>query len=252
MRQGELPSVDDLAALVRARGRDQPPGTRLRLAIELGRELSDTGDELIERFVGEARAAALTWTEIGQLFGTSKQAAQKRYGAAAADPSRLPGAAAPTAREVLDLAGRQARELGHNFVGTEHALLVLLAGRPEDVAAQVLAGLGVTRDGVLAQLGPLIDPRPYDRLCVMPRFKQALEHAGRIADELGHPFASTEHVLAGIVAVPDAMAVRILDCLGVSADDVRAALAARLGVDSARLVVTRRRRRRLLAKTSSR
>jgi hypothetical protein len=57
-------------------------------------------------------------------------------------------------------------------------------------------------------------------------------------------------VLAGIVAVPEAMAVRMLECLGVSADDVRKALAARLGVEPSRLVAVRRRRRRLLAKAS--
>jgi len=46
--------------------------------------------------------------------------------------------------------------------------------------------------------------------------------------------------------VPDAIAVRILDRLDVTANDVRAALAA-LGVDAGQLVVTRRRWRRLLA-----
>jgi nucleotide-binding universal stress UspA family protein len=243
----DLASVDDLTELVR--GREQLPSTRLRLAIALGRELSDTGDALIERFVAEARAAELSWTEIGRLFGTSKQAAQKRYGAAAAGEGRPAGRLAHTAHDVLEQAGQHARELGHNYVGTEHALFVLATGG-HDPAAQVLADLGVTRDRLLAQLGPLTDPRPYERLAVMPRFKQALEYAAQIADRLGQRGPSTEHVLAGIVAVPDSMAVRILECLGVSPDDVRAALAARLGVGASLLVVTHRRRRRLLARTS--
>jgi hypothetical protein len=231
----EFASADELAELVR--GREELPATRLQLAIALGRELSDSGDALIERFVAEARATGLSWTEIGELFGTTKQAAQKRYGAPA-------GRGAQTALEVLEQAGQLARELGHNYVGTEHALLVLVAGG-HDVAATVLADLGVTRERLLSQLGPVADPRPYERLCVMPRLKQALEHAGRIADDLGQRGPSTEHVLAGLVAVPDSMAVQMLVCLGVSADDVRAALATRLGVDGSRLVVTRRRRRRL-------
>ena len=240
-------SVDELAGLVR--GREESPSGRLQVAIALGRELSDTGDALIERFVADARAAELSWTEIGRLFGTSKQAAQKRYGATAFDVGRWAGRGAPTGRQVLEQAGQHARELGHNYVGTEHALLVLV-GR-DDLAAQVLAELGITRERLLSQLGPMTDPRPYEQLCVVPRLKQALEHAGRIADELGYRDPSTEHVLAGIVAVPDSMAVEMLVCLGVSAHDVRAALAARLGVDPSRLMVTRRRRRRrLLAKTS--
>lgn len=245
MSKPGLPSVDELAA--RVRGRERQPAERLRLAIALGRELSDTGDALIERFVGEARAAELSWTEIGHSFGTSKQAAQKRYGATAADVVDWASREAPTAQQVLEHAGQHARELGHNYVGTEHALYAL-AGR-DDVAAQVLADLGITSEGLLSQLGPVTDPRPYENLCVMPRLKQALENARRIAEGLGNGAPGTEHVLAGLLTVPDSMAVRMLECLGVSAGELRAALAKRLGIEASALAVARRRRRRLLAKT---
>jgi ClpA/ClpB-like protein len=251
MTDPQLPSVDELAELVRARTSDQLPAAQLRIAIELGRELSDTGDGLIERFVAEARAVELSWTEIGQLFGTSKQAAQKRYGAAAAAEGRWPGRWAPPAHHALNHAGEQARKLGHNYVGTEHALLGLLAAK-DGLAAHVLVDLAVTRERVLAQeciaaSGP---SRPYDPLGVQPRLKQAIEHSQRIADGLGHRVTNTEHLLAGILAVPDALAIEILKRLAVSADDVRAELARRLDIDVQRLVVRRRRRRRLLAKTS--
>jgi len=251
MSDPQLPSVDKLAELVRARTRDQLAAVRLRIAIELGRELSDTGDALIERFVAEARAAELSWTEIGQLFGTSKQAAQKRFGTTAAEEGRWPGRWAPAAHHALNQAGEQARELGHNYVGTEHALLGLLAAK-DGLAAHVLADLGVTRERILAQecIAPSGPPRPYDPLGVQPRLKQAIEHSQRIADGLGHRVTNTEHLLAGILAVPDALAIEILKRLGVSADDVREALARRLEIDAQRLVVRRRRRRRLLAKTS--
>jgi hypothetical protein len=71
----------------------------------------------------------------------------------------------------------------------------------------------------------------------------------RIAEALGHGATNTEHLLAGLVAVPDALAVEILLRLDVSADDVRDALARRLDIDVQRLVVARRRRRRLLVKS---
>ena len=48
----------------------------------------------------------------------------------------------PDARKVWDLTLREALRLGHNYVGTEHILLALLA--EEVQAAAVLAGLGVT------------------------------------------------------------------------------------------------------------
>jgi hypothetical protein len=250
MTDAQLPSVDDLAQLVQARAREQLPAAQLGIAIELGRELRDTGDALIERFVAEARAAELSWAEIGQLFGTSKQAAQKRYGAAAAGESSWPGRFAPAAQHALDEAAEQARRLGHNYVGTEHALLGLLAAK-DGLAAHVLGELGVTPERILAQecLAAVREPRPYDSLGVQPRLKQAIEHSRRIAEGLGHRVTNTEHLLAGILAVPDALAVEVLRRLRVSADDVRAALARRLETDAQRLVVTRRRRRRLLART---
>src|SRR5215208_1213398 len=238
MSDPRMPSVDELAEVVQARTRDEPPAARLRIAIELGRELSETGDALIERFVAEARAAELSWTEIGQLFGTSKQAAQRRYGSAAAEPGRWPGRWAPAAEHVLNQAGEQARELGHNYVGTEHALLGLVAAE-DGLAAHVLADLGVTRERTLAQeclAGPR-EPRPYDPLGVQPRLKEAIEHSWLIAEGLGHRVTNTEHLLAGILAVPDALAVEVLRRLGVSADDVRAALARRLEIDAQRLDV---------------
>ena len=60
-----------LAALARAKDAQQ----RLVLADEI-RRLSL---ELQRATVAEARQAGLTWTQIGELFGMSKQAAQQRF-----------------------------------------------------------------------------------------------------------------------------------------------------------------------------
>jgi ATP-dependent Clp protease ATP-binding subunit ClpA len=243
------PSVDELAAIVEARAGGGDPAARLRAAVELGRVLTETGDALVERFVSEARSAGVSWTEVGATFGTSKQAAQKRYAGGASDAGAWPGRWAPAARHVLDIAGEQARVLGHDYVGTEHALLGLLEAR-EGLAAHVLADLGVSSDDVLARLpGPCV-PRDYDCLGVMPRFKRALEQAGRIAGGLGHRVANTEHLLAGIVTIPDALATEILADLGISADAVRETLAARLDVARERLASPPRRRRRLLSRAA--
>ena len=95
-------------------------------------------------------------------------------------------------------------------------------------AGEVLRELGVTRDRVLstACMSPAADaPRPDKCLGAMPRFKQALEQSRRIADGLDVRLADTEHLLAGILAVPDSLAVDILRRLGASATDVLAALA---------------------------
>jgi hypothetical protein len=250
MTSADSVSAERLADLVRARAPEPSPAGRLRAAIEINAELSDATDALIEGLVDEARAAGLSWTQIGQLFGTSKQAAQKRYGATAARQPQWPGRWAPAARHALEEASEQARQLGHNYVGTEHVLLGLTAAQ-DGLAAHVLDELGVTGEGILAQdcVAALGEPRPYDALGVQPRLKQAIEHSWRIAEGLGHRVANTEHLLAGILAVPDALAREILKRLGVRPDDVLEALARRLDIDVQRLG-GRRRRRRLLAKTS--
>jgi hypothetical protein len=222
---------------------ERPELAALRAAIEHGRELSELSDELIGRRVADARAAGASWTDIGQLFGTSKQAAQQRYGGGLGDPARW----TPAAREALDRAADEARRLGHDHVGTEHVLLALVTAGP-GTAAEVLAGLGVTSKRILAtscmQAGAG-EHAPDVRLQLMPRLKQALEHGRRIADGSGVRIADTEHLLAGVVAVEDSMAVEILRRLRVGVADVRAELAARLGVDPERLGTSGRRRRRL-------
>jgi plasmid maintenance system antidote protein VapI len=243
------PSIDDLTALVEARAGDQQPATRLREAIDAGRELTELGDALIGHFVSEARASGLSWTEIGQVFGTSKQAVQQRYGATGDDFDRWPGRWTAAATEALSRAAEEARALGHDYVGTEHALLAL-ATAERGSAGEVLRELGVTRQRMLATscMSAGADAhQPHDCLRAMPRFKQALEHSRRIADGLDVRLADTEHLLAGIVAVTDSMAVEILRRLGVSVDDVCAALGERLDVDPKQLGARRRRRRRLRA-----
>jgi ATP-dependent Clp protease ATP-binding subunit ClpA len=53
----------------------------------------------------------------------------------------------PRAKKVLELSLREALELGHNYIGTEHILLGLLR-EGEGVAAQVLVNLGASLDRV--------------------------------------------------------------------------------------------------------
>lgn len=247
MAPDRIPAIEDLTALVEERAREQQSAARLREAIAVGRELTDMSDSLIGQFVAEARASGLSWTEIGQVFGTSKQAVQQRYGSATEGLGRSPERWTPAANDALDRAGQEARELGHSYVGTEHVLLALVTAG-HGIAMELLRELGITRERMLAtscmQAGSG-EPSPQACLSVMPRLKQALEHGRRIADGLGAPLADTEHLLAGIVAVEDSMAVEILRRLRVSVADVRAGLAERLDVEPQRLGAPRRRRRRL-------
>jgi hypothetical protein len=196
--QDRLPTIEELADLVNDRTGGHAPGSSLREAIHVGRELTELSDELIGRFVAEARASGLSWTEIGQAFGTSKQAVQKRYGAAVEDLGRWPARWTSAANDALDQAGGQARRLGHDYVGTEHVVLALVRAE-RGIAGEVLRALGVSGDRMLATRcmhagADQHDPR--EPLSVMPRLKQALERGRHVADGLGVRLADTEHLLA--------------------------------------------------------
>jgi hypothetical protein len=228
-----LPTIDELVAHVEGRAADQPPAGRLSIAIDIGRDLTDLGDILIGRFVDQAREAGLSWTEIGLLLGSART-----------ESGEWPGRWTPAARSVLDRAVVEARALRHCYVGTEHALLALVSVE-HGVAAEILADLGVTRERMLATSCMQARPdthAPQGGLSMMPRYKQALEHSRRIAEGLEVRDADTQHLLAGVVAVRDSMAVEILRRLKVRPDTVRSALADRLDVEPERLGAPRRRR----------
>jgi ATP-dependent Clp protease ATP-binding subunit ClpC len=64
----------------------------------------------------------------------------------------------PRAKKVLELSMREAKELGHNYVGTEHILLGLIR-EGSGVAAQVLVKLGADLNGVRQQVVQLLHGR---------------------------------------------------------------------------------------------
>src|ERR1035441_6532854 len=61
----------------------------------------------------------------------------------------------PRAKKVLELSLREALQLGHNYIGTEHILLGLIR-EAEGVAAQVLVKLGADLDRVRQQVNQLL------------------------------------------------------------------------------------------------
>jgi hypothetical protein len=116
------------------------------------------------------------------------------------------------ARQVVVLAQDEARSLQHNYIGTEHLLLGLLR-EEEGVAARVLEGLDITLEEVQAQVARIVgrgDEGATGQIPFTPRAKKALELSLREAMRLGHNYIGTEHILLGLVAVDQGVAVRIL------------------------------------------
>lgn len=66
----------------------------------------------------------------------------------------------PRAKKVLELSLREALQMGHNYIGTEHILLGLLR-EGEGVAARVLNGMGITLDNVKEKVKELLSKQSY-------------------------------------------------------------------------------------------
>jgi ATP-dependent Clp protease ATP-binding subunit ClpC len=79
----------------------------------------------------------------------------------------------PRAKKVLQLARREALQLGHGYIGTEHLLLGLIR-EGEGVAAQVLANLGADLNRVRQQVIYLLHGYQED-----PRLARAALHSGK-------------------------------------------------------------------------
>jgi ATP-dependent Clp protease ATP-binding subunit ClpC len=127
------------------------------------------------------------------------------------------------ARRVVVLAQEEARRLRHNYIGTEHLLLGVLR-EEEGVGARVLASLGVTLDGVRAQVGSIVgqgDEVTTGQIPFTPRAKRVLELSLREALALGHDYIGTEHLLLGLVREREGVAAKILLDLDIDAERIR-------------------------------
>ena len=131
------------------------------------------------------------------------------------------------ARKVLVLAQDEARALHQPYVGTEHILLGLIQEK-DGLAAQALARLSITYDGVVQTIRQVVtideDTDVSGHLSFTPRVKRVLENSLREAMQMGQSYISTEHLLLGIVREGEGTALEVLGRMGTTGDDVRSAL----------------------------
>jgi ATP-dependent Clp protease ATP-binding subunit ClpA len=154
----------------------------------------------------------------------------------------------PRAKKTLELALREALQLHHNYIGTEHILLGVIR-EGDGVGAQVLkqhGELGAIRTAVVdvAPAGkadpargrrwtlrrrgegdPLAagEPAAQTELRTTPAADTSLTEAARLA---GAQPVGSHHLLLAALADPDTAAARALAALGVDLDRAKEALAA--------------------------
>ncbi|HAQ9640153.1 TPA: NDP-hexose 4-ketoreductase, partial [Enterococcus faecium] len=91
----------------------------------------------------------------------------------------------PRAKKVLELSLREALQLGHNYIGTEHILLGLIR-EGEGVAAQVLVKLGADLNRVRQQVIQLLSGyQGKEAVAVGGEQTQGAQGGSQVLDQFG-------------------------------------------------------------------
>ena len=127
-------------------------------------------------------------------------------------------------QRVVLIAQEEAKRLNHDYVGTEHILLGLIAVG-EGVAVQVLSNLGVDLRRVRREVEKIVGTGDSvmlpDEIPFTPRAKNVLDYAEEEAQHMGHSYVGTEHLLLGILREDEGVAARVLENLGLRLGVVR-------------------------------
>lgn len=166
---------------------------------EAQRHHSGVGTEhLLLGLIQEGEGVAAKALEaLGISLDTVSQQIQEIIGPAKPPPSGH-SRFSPRAKQVLKLSLREALQLGHHYIGTEHLLLGLMR-EGEGVAAQVLVKLGADLSGVRQQVIQLL--QGYQG--------QEEPEAGRTAPRPGGARPGQPGTLAGILRGVDSIDSRL-------------------------------------------
>jgi hypothetical protein len=203
--------LDELISTIE-RAHPQKADDQLVAAVIESGNLADVADHLVGHFVDVARRSGLSWAEVGECLGVTRQAAQKRF--VIRDELTLLTAFTAKARQSVLQAEREAAALGHATVEPGHLLLglvdvpnclaalellsVLDGSQVREVAASALRGVE-TRDGATSS-PPLSEAAT-----------NVLESAADMAARLHHGYVGTEHILLALLdsATPGRLARKL-------------------------------------------
>lgn len=125
---------------------------------------------------------------------------------------------------VMVRAEEEARMLSHDWIGTEHLLLGLVQ-EGDGVGVMVLESLGISLEAVREQVEEIIGrgdqvPRA-GRLPFTPRARKILELTSHEAQEFGHNYIGTGHILLSLIREGDGVAGQVLAGLGADLETAR-------------------------------
>ena len=155
------------------------------------------------------------------------------------------------AKKVLEFSMAEARDLHHNYVGTEHILLGLLR-EDKGIAALVLKDAGITVDAAREKLIAILEENFTGRASAgaltpasshpgrrtpppdtgmrgynfTQRVRLVLANARAEAARLGHEYVGSEHLLLGLVHSDAGVGMSAIDSFGVNPADIATRLEA--------------------------
>ena len=131
------------------------------------------------------------------------------------------------ARKSLSAARQAAQAFRHDYIGTEHMLLGVIAS-DGTVAAVALRKLGVDAARVRDEVNEIVKvgnhAETMGQLPFTPRGKRVLGLTLEEAREIGHKHIGTGHLLLGLLREGEGIAAQVLTRLGVTLDKARPAV----------------------------
>ena len=124
------------------------------------------------------------------------------------------------AKRVLSHAEEEARQMRHNWIGTEHMLIALV--RADGVTQRTLKELGVTLELARAGVFKAVPPAETDvtEITVTPRVKTLVGKAIMLAAPQSDR-VRPQHLLLALVTDPDGIGAQVLTELGATHENVR-------------------------------
>ncbi len=235
MLKGPL-TLDDLIELVNHRAENGNGQARLTEASSLSQEINSLTDQLLDYFVQQARESGMSWSQIGQQLGVTKQGAQQRFnngqskledlphqlrelGASLEEKflARSPSASGgllrkvrsafkpqrftAAARQVVILAQEEARDLRHDYIGVRaHSARPAAGGERGRCRNAAIGGSHPRSSRVKGRREePSSGRAPDGHLPFATGARVALEAAMTESANLRHNYIGTEHVLLGVL-----------------------------------------------------
>jgi ketosteroid isomerase-like protein len=128
-----------------------------------------------------------------------------------------------TARRVIFFARYEASQYGSSVIASEHILLGLL--REDRTIMRRFAGFTQSGPEIRSEIESLIKRgKPFTTSVEVPLSDESmkiLNFAGEEADRLAHRHIGTEHILLGILRLPDSLAAKLLIARGAKPSAIR-------------------------------